>query len=566
MLKLNNIYNMDVREGLKLLDAESIDCVITSPPYWSLRDYGIPPSIWGGDPDCEHNFKLRNIKIENHNGEGKSTIGSMKKGITGKHESKEGFCSKCGAWKGTLGLEPNFELFISNLCDIYDGVKRVLKKSGTCWVNLGDSYASKSVKSNWYTFEQYRYDGGKGKRDIGGNTPKKRELSGIKPKCLMMLPQRFAIEMINRGWILRNVIVWHKPNAMPSSARDRFTVDFEYVYFFVKAKKYWFEQQRERLSQSRSNQDRRKYAPATNSNFKNTGEQGSVPSKPFSQHWPEDLPSENDFPILKYTENELKENTKKKSGWEKQRDKGIDNTSSNDLYKSYNQWQPSNLNPNPLGKNKRTVWTIPTKPNPEAHFATFPPKLVMPMIKSGCPEFICKVCGKPREKIMKNTKEYEEIKEKWNHVNMGGTIKTGRNRKTGYPGHITKQEIFKGFTECGCKAPLCEKCGLPQKTIIIKNGEFQRRWSKNNQDGSPYNKQSSMQNIYTEIKSECICAPQSKYKPGVVLDIFAGTGTTLKEAFRQGRDYLGFEISEEYCKIANRVLKSTKNSRLDKFF
>ena len=183
MLKTNKIYNMGVREGLTKLEPESIDCVITSPPYWSLRDYGIPASVWGGDPECQHEFEIK-IKEINPKPSDKSTLGYRANGeySFGKEgspylnnlkqtEYKEGFCSKCGAWNGTLGLEPNFELFIQHLCDIYDGVKRVLKKSGTCWVNLGDTYSN--------------------------------GINGIKPKCLMMLPQRFAIEMINPNWVLR---------------------------------------------------------------------------------------------------------------------------------------------------------------------------------------------------------------------------------------------------------------------------------------------------------------------------------------------------------------------------
>ncbi|KKM23810.1 hypothetical protein LCGC14_1611370 [marine sediment metagenome] len=296
---------------------------------------------------------------------------------------------------------------------------------------------------------------------------------------------------------------------MPSSARDRFTVDFEYVYFFVKNKKYYFEQQREKLSQSRSNQDRRKYPPATNSNFKNTGEQGSVPSKAFAKTHVQDLPSENEFPILKYTENDI-ENIKK--------DKKKIFLSLEEYEENKKLWgKPSMKNgvltgyagemkkdaghiSHPLGKNKRTVWTIPTKPNPEAHFATFPPKLVEPMIKSGCPEFVCKVCGKPREKIIESKINPKRITRE-DKPHLGGLERCPSKDYNSIKNII-------GYSDCGCEA---------------------------------------------------------EYKSGVVLDIFAGTGTTLKEAFKLGRDYIGFEISKEYCEIANRVLLGTKNRRLDKY-
>jgi len=178
-IETNKIYHGDCLEELKKLPDESINCVMTSPPYWALRDYGVD---------------------------------------------------------GQLGLEPTFQEYINKLCDIFDEVKRVLKKEGTCWVNLGDSYAG-SGKGAGY----------EGDKKESWNFDKKPDVkSDIPDKCLVQIPQRFSIEMCNRGWILRNTIIWHKPNCMPSSVKDRFTVDFEYVFFFSKSKKYYFEQQLER--------------------------------------------------------------------------------------------------------------------------------------------------------------------------------------------------------------------------------------------------------------------------------------------------------------------------------
>ncbi len=178
----NKILQGDALEVLKTLPTESINCCVTSPPYWALRDYGV---------------------------------------------------------KGQLGLEPNFNDYINKLCDIFDEVKRVLRKDGTLWVNIGDTYNAHSTgKGVVGGIEGNR----KNKEDnLAGN---KRKIN-LQDKSLCNIPARFSIEMQNRGWILRNVIIWYKPNCMPSSVKDRFTVDFEYVYFFVKSKKYWFEQQLE---------------------------------------------------------------------------------------------------------------------------------------------------------------------------------------------------------------------------------------------------------------------------------------------------------------------------------
>lgn len=213
-MKVNEIYQGHSLEVLKTFPDESIDMCITSPPYWGLRDYGNSDQI---------------------------------------------------------GLEPNFEDYINNLCNIFDEVKRVLKPSGTCWVNLGDTYNNSSIPGNG--------DPTIKKRNLGNTKQPTRKKNAIENKCLLQIPARFSIEMINRGWILRNEIIWHKPNCMPSSASDRFTVDFEKLFFFVKNKKYYFKQQLEdlkestiqRLGQDIDNQNGSSRTLKTNGNMKCVG-------------------------------------------------------------------------------------------------------------------------------------------------------------------------------------------------------------------------------------------------------------------------------------------------------
>ena len=149
-MKLDIIYNNDCLEGLKSLTNESIDCCITSPPYYNLRDYGAD---------------------------------------------------------GQLGQESTILEYLSNLLKVFDEIYRVLKKEGACWVNIGDVYSDK--------------------------------------KSLSCIPDLFKIEMIKRGWICRNEIIWHKPNAMPCSAKDRFNNDYEKMFFFTKSRRYFFETQYE---------------------------------------------------------------------------------------------------------------------------------------------------------------------------------------------------------------------------------------------------------------------------------------------------------------------------------
>jgi len=179
-MELNKIYCGDCLKVLNQLEDESIDMVMTSPPYWALRDYGVD---------------------------------------------------------GQLGLEPTFQEYINRLCDIFDEVKRVLKKEGTCWVNMGDTYGNQTNSNR-----NFKQDG-----NVRGGGEFKIKKEGTVDKCLLQIPSRFAIEMCNRGWILRNEIIWHKPNCLPSSVKDRFTVDFEKIFFFTKSKKYFFETQYEPL-------------------------------------------------------------------------------------------------------------------------------------------------------------------------------------------------------------------------------------------------------------------------------------------------------------------------------
>ncbi|HSA07605.1 MAG TPA: site-specific DNA-methyltransferase [Candidatus Gastranaerophilales bacterium] len=289
---INKILVGDSLNILKSLPDKLVDCVVTSPPYWALRNYKTKPIIWGDDKDCQHEWEFEQQKHIFFPTNDK--FGGKYKTIPQVEEISTGFCVKCGAWLGELGLEPDFNLYINHLCDVFDQVKRVLKDSGTCWVNIGDTYGGSS----------------RGKYD----------------KSLLLIPFRFALEMVKRGWTLRNVIIWQKPNCTPSSAKDRFTVDFEYLFFFSKSKKYYFEQQIEPFKDSTI----KRCKGGCNEN-KGTFYQG--------------LSKEN-----------------------------------------FEKIQEKILNGKLAGKNKRAVWSIATSNFKEAHFAVYPPKLIETPIKAGCPE------------------------------------------------------------------------------------------------------------------------------------------------------------------------------------
>jgi len=147
------------------------------------------------------------------------------------------FCSLCGAWRGELGLEPTIELYISHLILIFNEVKRVLKKTGSCWINLGDSYAG-SGKASGQNIEQVTVKQASNFASAHINLD-----AGIPSKSLCAIPERFVLAMMDNGWIYRQDIIWHKNNPMPESVKDRFTDTWEHLYFFVKSRRYYFEQQ-----------------------------------------------------------------------------------------------------------------------------------------------------------------------------------------------------------------------------------------------------------------------------------------------------------------------------------
>ena len=319
---LNRIYQGHCLDFLKSLPDECIDMVVTSPPYCCLRDYGeMVSTVWDEDIGCNHKWN-------------------------GNHG--KGFCFTCNAWYGQLGLEPTIELYIKHLCDIFDEIKRVLKREGTCWVNMGDTYSGSSNGSNDYKTEKSKNYSNKEQYQEKYNGQKAGKTS-LPDKCLLQIPSRFAIEMTNRGWILRNEIIWHKPNSLPSSVKDRFTVDFEKIFFFTRNKKYYFEPQ---------------YEPWG----KDEREAGIVRARKYGYSG-------------KGTYQDWYFNQREKRDWVA----GNKNLKEGMLAcRGKREMKPPLIHP--LGRNKRCVWRVPTRPFKEAHFATFPEALIETPIKVGCPE------------------------------------------------------------------------------------------------------------------------------------------------------------------------------------
>jgi DNA modification methylase len=315
------ILKGDCLETLKSLDEQSINTCVTSPPYWGLRDYGTGEWV-GGNADCLHKSAKKNAdKTGGFTGKRIRKIGGSENNKYLKHKKN---CPDCGATRKDkqLGLEETPEEFVENLVRVFKEVKRVLRDDGTVWLNLGDSY--------------YNYRPGKGQalskqsvsntdQDLPQDCARRgNKIAGLKEKDLVGIPWRVAFALQADGWYLRQDIIWHKPNPMPESVRDRCTKSHEYIFLLSKNPKYYYD-------------------------------------------------------------NEAIKEDSIYHGKDKRSDKGNIRYEGKRTNNKDTKAQQSFVTINPK-KNKRSVWTITTKPYKEAHFATFPTELIEPCVLAGCPE------------------------------------------------------------------------------------------------------------------------------------------------------------------------------------
>lgn len=355
----NKIYQGHTLETMRTWDDEIIDMCITSPPYWQLRAYETNPITWDDDLECDHEWIL--FKTKGIWG-GPPTKKMIVKGAVPERVAPQEIatCSKCGAFRGELGQEQDFDQFVWHLCDIFDEVKRILAPHGSLWVNLGDSFFGDKGTEN-----------------------------KLNSQCLTMIPYRFAIEMINRGWILRNILVWHKLSGKPESCKSRFTRDYEHIFFFVKQVPYYFKQQFEPLS--KATLERAKY------------------------NW-------------------CKPDTKA-AGYQKENGLNRDISFKDAL--------------NPLGRNMRSVWSNIKPSNYKgAHFAIYPTDLLKVPIDAGCPREVCTQCGKPRTRIIDREQVGEtmsggKFEEQYAQGICQGTLEWKQ------PGDL--KQIY--WSKCDCNAP-----------------------------------------------------------------------------------------------------------------
>jgi DNA modification methylase len=196
-----------VLDWLAALPERSVHCWVTSPPYWSLRDYKLPPSVWGGEPGHEHVWTEHLQPAANGIVHAGGMSGATLSSNSATRKPKLSAFCPCGAWRGCLGLEPSPELFVEHMVQVFELARRALRDDGVCWINMGDSYSNES-KHGGRTYGKHAY---------GTNGTRAKRATGLKPLDLCMIPARLALALQSAGWYLRSEVVWCKRNPMPES-------------------------------------------------------------------------------------------------------------------------------------------------------------------------------------------------------------------------------------------------------------------------------------------------------------------------------------------------------------
>jgi len=386
----------DCRQRLAELPAGSVQTCVTSPPYFGLRDYG--------------------------------------------HD-------------GQIGLEQTPDAFVAELVAVFREVKRVLRDDGTLWLNLGDSYVG--------ALSQHKENGSFGENSViakktQGGVPQTGRIErglayremGLKQKDLVGIPWRVAFALQADGWYLRQDIIWHKPNPMPESVKDRCTKAHEYIFLLSKSERYFYDAD---AILEESTGGTKGAAASFKREDSKRGEVGISPNSPMPTHRPDRDDTKYDGPT----------------------------------------------------RNRRSVWTVATKPFAGAHFATFPPDLIEPCVKAGTSQHgSCSVCGAPWHRIIEKERIYD---------------------------HTTSAD---GKSKIG---PYANQTGNGEGTHDIRHGVYART---------------------TTVGWEASCSCNAGVVPSLVLDPFGGAGTTGLVADRLGRDAVLCELNPTYAELARERLIS----------
>ncbi len=509
------IYQEHVLEVLKGMASESVHCIVTSPPYWGLRDYGIPPLVWPaveyapmaglppirilGDEACEHEWGEDLIAKQSGGGWAVPKDKSVYEHDIGKKdfqlgERKQGqFCRLCSAWRGCLGLEPTIDMYIGHMVLICRELCRVLRPDGVFFLNMGDSYMGSGGPGSQYDSKSTKGFKGEFQKYKNPN----RGVGNLKPKDLCGVPWRLALALQADDWWLRSDIIWAKPNPMPESCTDRPTKSHEYIFLLTKSGNYFWDQEAVRENQT-----------------------GTAHSKGTKLHPPIE-------------------------------DAGIG-------HKDWHKYTPDVHIPG--GRNLRSVWTFATESFPGAHFATFPQELVRRCVAAATSEKGC--CPKWGA-------QWKRVVEKTGHINKREAAYQPNNTptktdSTGWAPTTKATNIW--LPTCAC---------APKITSAMKRAGCNAEGGYTGQDRKDYvgaKAQSPAETKRRILKSmaqerdfnwQGTCGHGLEPIPCTILDIFGGAMTTSLVSAKMGRDSISIELKPDYVKMGVERIKKELGFLID---
>lgn len=560
------ILRGDCRDVLRTLPDESVHCVVTSPPYWGLRDYGT--AKWeSGDPGCDHvaGMARQDTQRETPEGHGGSFRGGEIQFRT--------LCNKCGARRidSQIGLEATPAEFIEQMVAVFRQVRRVLRSDGVCFINMGDSYFGGGRGGNPED-SPYR----KQATNAGSliDPPKWSQAAsfGLKPKDLCGMPWRLAFALQADGWWLRQDIIWSKKNCMPESVIDRCCKSHEYLFLLTKSARYYFdniaiaersesalsqqstrEGQTNGISKKRRRQDstsemaglavgsnvaaeisafdeaqisleellRERQGQGGDSSISGNGQGQGVPTSRHSQ-----APIQNGNDDLRSDCRSMEGNQKgaefsvrplraAKGSDERSYHSALDGRTAHGI--EYSSPVPKLQQPEEQQtafRARRSVWHLATEPFRDSHFATMPTSLVEPCILAGCPAKCCAKCGAPWVREVEVTAPDGRT----------AIIEPGKRTAKGADGNPL---IGDNMIDAGVRGSFNAKNGVLSKRTL----------------GFSPSCKCPATNPYTNARD--IVA-------GRVLDPFGGAGTTGLVADRLGRNAVLIELNPEYAAMAER--------------
>lgn len=549
------ILEGDAIERMRTMSTESVHLIVTSPPYYGLRDYKIPSSVFGGDSHCEHEFGSAVRKPQkgasrrlNADSQGKHSYAS--ESLEGETESQ--FCQKCSAWRGTFGLEPTPELYVEHAVEIFREAWRVLRKDGTFWLNLGDSYSnaskwggqsggknSTSAAGNYQGQRVKRTSNRPGKNGRGERQSDCDEDAAIVPSVggnkagnLVGIPWRIAFALQADGWFLRRDNIWFKSNPMPESVSgwrwEKHRIKGECVAVDWKIRpKAW-------------QVGERSHDKIADGNYRKNGDEdttvavmedclGCEKCAPNGGlilrkgNWRCTTSHEYVFQFSKSSSYfcDAEAAREKSSGTAHHRGHGVNpkaigrgsrfrvsrNAAENkesDIRHKQNRSFSAAVYGLVTNRNMRSVWRLPTRAFRGAHFATFPPDLVRPIIKAASPRQCCGACGGPYASVVERGEPRREQQWACGGDDDGDYLSTGKGKyyddSRVQNSRTLKQRILHGMVE---------------KNVV-------------------------------GYRPTCDCDEISTTTPAVVLDPFAGSGTVAQVSLELGRAAIAIEISPKY--------------------